>query len=807
MVSDTHFEAPFGPSPASSDHAVSPVELIKRAVHKRLWVGIVVFILAAPAAVGLTWLKYKPYYQAQAVIRLIPTRPRILYNTRDEQPGRRYDTFFNTQIATLKSVPVLGECLNDRAILSMPLLIGAEDKFRTFRDALKVERLRGTEFLLVSLRQKDTPRELDYAVNTVVENYLAYFESRDKRKWNRTSRLLSDEHDKLKQNLKNKAETVASKREEIASDPHTAPGMFARDPVSATQEAIIDASTLQSSLKAKLAWLQESLETGDVHVPSLLVEESLDRDFEIQRLTAMEAQFRQALVTADAEAASPPTFVVQGRVNSDPEFRLLKQEIARKRLELLVASQQFQQGHPRLKRIESVLEVGRKVLAEMKKSLQTEIVEDVKRNAQQRAQELRAQLQSIEKQTKERRESQRTTVEKRLKEDAKAEISRQIKGIENDIESAKTRESAFAELLTKQLEDRTQYDLKNAELKSLEEERGRVQRALVGVKQRIHELEVESGAPGYVSLATKAIEPKSPEPYKNRRVKYAVVGVVGALGLAVLAMILLERRDDRIWSAEDLDISGKVELLGSLPDGGRQARATEHAALVCRSDPDSFFAEQVRNLTTGVLYPTDGKPVRTILITSAAPDDGKTTLAVNLATCIANLGKRVLLIDANFRKPDVAGIFKLGNIPGLGDVLAYGADLDEIVHPIDGLSVLTAGTPPPPGMHLLGSSAMKSLLEQSGERHDYVIVDAPPLMLADARMLAPMVDGVVCSFRALASRRAAVEESLATLRRLGARTIGVALMGVNPKLNGFKGSAKVLSAYTRLKGPDGPPET
>jgi len=102
---------------------------------------------------------------------------------------------------------------------------------------------------------------------------------------------------------------------------------------------------------------------------------------------------------------------------------------------------------------------------------------------------------------------------------------------------------------------------------------------------------------------------------------------------------------------------------------------------------------------------------------------------------------------------------------------------------------------------------MKSILEQSGKRHDYVIVDAPPLMLADARMLAPMVDGVVCSFRALASRRAAVEESLATLRRLGARTIGVALMGVNPKLNGFKGSAKTLSAYTRLKEPDGPPET
>jgi len=283
-------------------------------------------------------------------------------------------------------------------------------------------------------------------------------------------------------------------------------------------------------------------------------------------------------------------------------------------------------------------------------------------------------------------------------------------------------------------------------------------------------------------------------------VKHSIAAVCGAAIGTLFILLMLERRDQRIWSAEDFRPSSGIHLLGSLPDGALLLPPRAEAALVCRDAPNSLFAENVRNVTAGVLYPYDGKPAKTVLVTSAAPGDGKTTLAVNLAVCIANLNKRVLLIDANFRKPDVAKIFDLGNIPGLGDILSYGDAPVQTLHQIDGtcLSVLTAGTAPAqPG--LLGSSRMRELLDKFSSQHDYVIIDAPPLMLADARVLAPMVDGVVCSLRALSSKRSAVDESIATLQRLGARTIGVTLTGVNPKYDGFGAAMKALSAYTDIK--------
>jgi len=214
----------------------------------------------------------------------------------------------------------------------------------------------------------------------------------------------------------------------------------------------------------------------------------------------------------------------------------------------------------------------------------------------------------------------------------------------------------------------------------------------------------------------------------------------------------------------------------------------------------ALVAEEMRNLMAGVLYPADGKAARTVLVTGAAPGDGKTTVAANLAACVAGLGKNVLLIDANFRKPDIAVAFGLGNIPGLGDILAYGAEPGKVIRLTDipCLSVLTAGSSPASSVDLLGSAPMRENLERFRSQYDYVFIDGPPLMLADARVMAPMVDGVVCVVRALASRRAAVHESLATLRRLGARTIGVALVGVHPKYNGYPLAARALNAYSQL---------
>ena len=789
-------EGALGPGAA----LVSPAEQIGRAVRKRYWWGILVFILAAPAAVGLAIWKNKPYYQAQAVIQLNPVRTRILYRMQENEPARSYDSFFQTQMATVQSDSVLNQCLADPAIGDTPLLAGAEEPVRALRDALRVERIGRTQLFRVSLRQEQKPQGLAYTVNAVVDAYLTYLEEKNVFDQGKILRLLDEQRKKLEQDFNNKKAAVAKKRDELASHPYARPAAFAIDPVSSTQQAIIDAKTRQSSLKVKKTLLEESLETDDVHVLSTLVRGALSQDHEIERLKAMSARLIEAQVTAEVEAANPSVLKVQEQVNMDPEIRRLKEAIAEGELERELQLETFQASHPSVTRTKAVLEATKNHLAKKETVLREKVAKDMKDHAKQRAKELRSRLGYIAEQIKQRQQQMDSGVVERLREDARADIARQIRDLEADIKAQETREKDLTDLLKTNLQQRTDYERKAAELKSLEEDMARTLQSLRGVEQRRHELAVESGAPGYASLLSPATQPKAPEPYVGRRIKYSVVAVVGAAGIALLAMILLERRDDRIWSAEDLVGSAGVELLGSVPDGGRQLRGPTPAALVCQSDPNSIFAENLRNVMAGVLYPTDGKPARTVLVTSAAPGDGKTIMAVNLATCIASLGKRVLLIDANFRKPDIASIFSLGNIPGLGDILAYGDSLAGTVHSggATNLNVLTAGTPPPqPG--LLGSSAMKEALEQFSAEHDYVIIDAPPLMLADARILAPLVDGVVCTFRALTSRRSSVEDSLGTLRRLGARTIGIALTGVNIKHDGFGRTIKALKGYRQTE--------
>jgi len=389
--------------------------------------------------------------------------------------------------------------------------------------------------------------------------------------------------------------------------------------------------------------------------------------------------------------------------------------------------------------------------------------------------------------------------ELKLERDNRAE---ELEAAEAELEELAIRESALEELVKKQIEQRAIYERKAADLKSQEEDLKRSQQTLLGVEQRLHELEIESDAPGFITIGSTATEPRQPEPYLGRRINYVCVGLAGSLGIALLIIVLLDRRDDRIWTPDDIRDPAGAELLGCVPDSDTDLRGPiGRNALVCRNRPDSFFAEQLRNVMAGILYPADGKPARSVLVTGAAPGDGKTTLAANLATCVAGLGRRVLLIDANFRKPDLARIFDLGNIPGLGDILAYGADPHKVIHRGQeaNLDVLTAGSAPSCSAGMLGSNAMRETLDRFNKEYDYVIIDGPPLMLADARILAPLVDGVVCSFKALGSQRAAVEQAINSLRRLGARTIGVALMGVNPRHVSCRGTMKALDAYTHAE--------
>ena len=591
--------------------------------------------------------------------------------------------------------------------------------------------------------------------------------------------------------------------------------------------------------------------------PAILTELLAD-DPEGLRLAGLAAQLQQELLLLRASGGAPSSATVRERLDAQPQVQALKGEMMRKEVDLATKAETLRQTHPglvsasaildglrsrlakaeaelkgkvveelkldaqqrekelgdqlraveeqlkpfrgrALTRAKDVLAALRERLATLEPELKSKVVQEIKKDAGRRAKELQEQLSSIQKQLRERRELARAGVTTRLQEEANSGMARRVKELESELGACVTSENALRSMLTKQLEQRVVGERKAVELKDLEDDMARTRQSLFGVDQRLHELEVEAGAPGYVSIASMATDPKFPEPYMPKRIKYGVVGLIGAAGLALLVMILLDRQDDRIRCPDDLQVLPGVDLLGCVPHWGLEVRAAGAPVLLYQPGAIAprLVMEEIRKLVARLLCPPDGQPVHTVLVTGAAPGDGRTTLAVNVASCIASVGRKVLLVDASFRKPDVAGLFGSGAAPGLGEVLSHRTRLSDAIREtaIPCLSVLPAGVPPEDTVGALGSDTMQNVLAELGERYDYVLVDGPPLMLADARILAPMVDAVICALRAIGSRRSAASECLTTLRRLGARVLGLVLMGVRPEHNGYAATAAALHNY------------
>jgi capsular exopolysaccharide synthesis family protein len=190
-------------------------------------------------------------------------------------------------------------------------------------------------------------------------------------------------------------------------------------------------------------------------------------------------------------------------------------------------------------------------------------------------------------------------------------------------------------------------------------------------------------------------------------------------------------------------------------------------------------AETYRSLRTSVEFAFLDVPVRTLLVTSALAGEGKTVTAANLAVVFAQAGRRVLLLDADLRKPGVHLMFGLSNAQGLttlmrGDGPAVGAVVQATEQ--DNLHVLPAGPLPPNPAELLGSQRMRAVLESLKAGCDIVIVDSPPVqVVTDATILSSLMDGCVFVIDATRSRRRAVHHAREALDRAGAHMLGVVL--------------------------------
>lgn len=208
---------------------------------------------------------------------------------------------------------------------------------------------------------------------------------------------------------------------------------------------------------------------------------------------------------------------------------------------------------------------------------------------------------------------------------------------------------------------------------------------------------------------------------------------------------------------------------------------------IVEKEPKSIAAESYRTLRTNIQYSSFDKEYRAMVVTSSDPGEGKSTTSGNLAICLSQGDKKVILIDCDLRKPSLHKKFKISNRSGLSDVIIGKESLTTAIHQHnENLAVLTSGKIPPNPSEMLSSRVMTKLIEVLKEKYDYVILDTPPVLaVTDAQILSTKVDGTILVVRAEKTKKEAVQNSINLLKKVNANIIGTVLNGVDSSRNKY----------------------
>jgi len=284
-----------------------------------------------------------------------------------------------------------------------------------------------------------------------------------------------------------------------------------------------------------------------------------------------------------------------------------------------------------------------------------------------------------------------------------------------------------------------------------------------------------TGSGSLFESATPDPNKVSPQPLLSTALGL-LVGLVVGVGVAFVSEVL----DNSVVSAETAHELYGAPVLGRIPAEKSDDDASRRLAVV--ETPDGPVAESYRSLRNNLRYIDFEHTIKAILVGSAGPGEGKSTIAANLAAALSNAGLKVILVVCDFRKPTTEEFFGVTNDVGLSDVLSGLHDLDEVLQQPAGLpdlQILAAGPMPPNPSELLGSPNMGALVDTLKERASWVILDTPPILaVSDAAAVAQWTDGTLLVARSGKSKRDAACRAREDLERVGASLLGVVLVGV-----------------------------
>ena len=363
------------------------------------------------------------------------------------------------------------------------------------------------------------------------------------------------------------------------------------------------------------------------------------------------------------------------------------------------------------------------------------------------------------------------------------EIKNTVDSITTDYEVARAREESMQRAFNQQKAEAQVLSRNLSQMDILQQEAQSNQQLYDSLLKRLNETGVSTELKtSNIRVLDPAEVPKAPvRPRKNRNLLLSViVGLFMGVGLA----FFFEYMDKTVKSPDDVTDYLKVSFLGPVGHFKVSPGAGLSGELIAQADPSSNITEAFRNIRTNLLFSFSEGPRKVLVITSAKPEEGKSTIAANLATVIAHADKRVLLVDADLRRPAVHHIFGVKESPGLAHLLVGNAAEHDVIRKtqIPGLELIAYGQITPNPAELLGSTSMKEFLSRVRERYDYVILDTPPIMsVTDPLVISSISDGVIFVIKAGETSYDLLQKSLQQLSEVGGKVLGVILNEVNFK--------------------------
>ncbi|MCK5330381.1 MAG: polysaccharide biosynthesis tyrosine autokinase, partial [Candidatus Marinimicrobia bacterium] len=349
---------------------------------------------------------------------------------------------------------------------------------------------------------------------------------------------------------------------------------------------------------------------------------------------------------------------------------------------------------------------------------------------------------------------------------------------------------------------------KTLQLARLERDRSVLSQTYSLLRQKLEEAKISQASQlGKVRTIDPAIPPTGRTKPKTKT--NLLLGLILGFGLGVGGAFLLEYLDNTVKTVEDVERKG-LTILGIIPAiGGKQYDKKKYKRkaqdkgqetdfknrrsdaerlqrrLITHEDPKSSVAEAYRSLRTSLMYSSAGKQIKSILISSPGPGEGKTTTVANLAITYANLGKKTLLMDTDLRRPVLHRVFSIQRDPGITNYLAGNIEnFNDLVQEteVNNLYIVSSGVIPPNPSELLGSERMQALIAKLEEEWDMILFDSPPLVaVTDATMISKEIDRIVMVVKSGNTDKGAFNRTLLALQNVEAPMGGIVMNAVTSK--------------------------